>query len=61
MSKEILREQFDSQNDQAKYKDQNTYPVDPVHITNLFCFRLIGIGLPDIEILTICFKTPMKE
>ena len=47
----LFQREFEGKNDQAQDEHENTNPVDPVHITNPFCFGLIGIRFPDIEIL----------
>ena len=41
----FLSQEFDSQNDEAKEENENTDPVDPMHITDPFIFWPVRIFL----------------
>ena len=49
-------QQFNSQDNQAKNKDQQADAIDAMHITYPFIFRPVGILLFQVEIF--CYLTP---
>ena len=52
----LFPQQFNGENDQAKYKDQQADPVDAMHISDPFAFRPFGILFFQVKVF--CYLIP---